>query len=271
MFNRKYLVVTLVLMKRFLSLACFLFLVAYMLLTISTAKAEKVSATWGAIKNGSGIKAAPSTSLAKKVLIHYPKGKIQKLPGNDKKGKTGCGTDQYSKYEYPKIHWVSGDIPVHWSYDRANEKASKALKSIQASFDTWTLVEPAWQTTYDGQAKTGKIPVGERDGINSVCWRRLDQYPNAIAITIIWYIRNSKKAVEIDTYFKSTIPWSTTGALDAYDVQNIATHEFGHWLVLDDLYKNCTSELTMFGYSNPGEIEKRDLGMGDILGIQKIY
>ena len=53
------------------------------------------------------------------------------------------------------------------------------------------------------------------------------------------------------------------------DLQNIATHEFGHAAGLDDYYQ-CDLE-TMYGYSYYGDIEKRDLYDGDIAGIQKLY
>jgi hypothetical protein len=55
------------------------------------------------------------------------------------------------------------------------------------------------------------------------------------------------------------------------DLQNIETHEFGHWLVLNDLYTRPSSQQTMYGYSDYGETIKRDLASGDIAGILKIY
>jgi hypothetical protein len=54
-------------------------------------------------------------------------------------------------------------------------------------------------------------------------------------------------------------------------VQNVATHEAGHALFLDDLYLWKTAELTMYGYVGYAEIKKRTLGVGDVLGIQKLY
>ena len=56
----------------------------------------------------------------------------------------------------------------------------------------------------------------------------------------------------------------------AYDVQNIATHEFGHWVGLEDLYDEADGDLTMYGFSAGGEIKKRSLGTGDITGKNEL-
>jgi hypothetical protein len=54
------------------------------------------------------------------------------------------------------------------------------------------------------------------------------------------------------------------------DLQNIATHEFGH-NGLADLKPLKDAELTMYYASSLGETKKRSLGVGDILGIQALY
>ena len=46
------------------------------------------------------------------------------------------------------------------------------------------------------------------------------------------------------------------------DVQNIASHEIGHRLVLGDLYDECASELTMYGYGNYGEMMRTRWRLG---------
>jgi predicted Zn-dependent protease len=55
------------------------------------------------------------------------------------------------------------------------------------------------------------------------------------------------------------------------DLQNIATHELGHGLGLNDLYESAASEETMYGYSTYGEMSKRSLFIGDIAGIHDLY
>jgi len=53
-------------------------------------------------------------------------------------------------------------------------------------------------------------------------------------------------------------------------VQDIATHEFGHWVGLDDLYLSLDRDLTMYGYGAGGELKKRTLGTGDITGVRAV-
>ena len=55
------------------------------------------------------------------------------------------------------------------------------------------------------------------------------------------------------------------------DLQNIATHELGHAVGLDDIYTSTCSEVTMYGYSTYMETKKRTLEQPDIKGISGIY
>lgn len=61
------------------------------------------------------------------------------------------------------------------------------------------------------------------------------------------------------------------GDTSIMDLQNIATHEFGHAAGLDDLYESSCSEETMYGYAEAGETKKRTLNDGDIAGITELY
>lgn len=63
-----------------------------------------------------------------------------------------------------------------------------------------------------------------------------------------------------------------TGPSGTYDVRDIGTHEFGHFLALfGDLYGRRDAELTMYGYGATAELKKDSLGKGDCLGITKAY
>jgi len=55
------------------------------------------------------------------------------------------------------------------------------------------------------------------------------------------------------------------------DLQNIATHEFGHGVGLNDVYQTDCSLVTMYGYSDYGETQKRTLEPPDINGLLTLY
>lgn len=71
----------------------------------------------------------------------------------------------------------------------------------------------------------------------------------------------------LNTYYL----WSTSGSSCCRDVQNVITHEFGHWLFLYDLYAGSDAELTMYAAIPNGETKKRSLHQDDINSIRAMY
>lgn len=88
---------------------------------------------------------------------------------------------------------------------------------------------------------------------------------STLATTTTTYSGNSISACT--TTFNSNDPWSTTGALGYYDVQSVATHEFGHWLSLGH---SSNSAAVMYPTISSG-VKKRTLNSDDTSGIQYIY
>ena len=192
--------------------------------------------------------------IEKKVFIHRAKpdktGKPPKPNGRDKEW-----------YKYSGIHWASSELPVTYVVDDGLDYGV-----IVTSFETW-----------DDETATGlfvgvkgKVTAGSLDDINALSY---GDYPYAgvIAVTYIWYYGDTGEIVEVDTIFDTDYSWSVTGESGTMDLQNIATHEFGHWLVLDDLYNRPARTQTMYGYSTYGETIKRTLESGDIAGLESIY
>ena len=92
-----------------------------------------------------------------------------------------------------------------------------------------------------------------------------------LAKNSIWYQLSTGKILETDIKFNTDYAFKTDGAADAYDVQNIATHELGHSLALADLYESSDSDKTMYGYAAKGETKKRTLTQDDMDGITYLY
>ncbi|NYT17304.1 MAG: matrixin family metalloprotease [Methanomicrobiales archaeon] len=95
---------------------------------------------------------------------------------------------------------------------------------------------------------------------------------NVIAVTSVWWNPRGRQIVEFDMVFNNKWSWGDAGE-EGYvmDVQNIATHEMGHAVGLADIYTTTCSAVTMFGYSEEGEISKRTLEQPDIIGLQQMY
>ena len=64
--------------------------------------------------------------------------------------------------------------------------------------------------------------------------------------------------------------WSNNGDTTSMDFANIATHEIGHAVGMGHPSSTCTLE-TMYAYASNGEIIKRDLHDGDIIGVNRLY
>lgn len=112
-----------------------------------------------------------------------------------------------------------------------------------------------------------------RDDEKIISWTSIDGVGGIVALTSVWFeVRPvGWQVVEFDIVFDSDDSWAIGSVTDKFDVENVAAHEVGHTLFLDDLYRDKTAKLTMYGYVGYGEIKKRTLGVGDELGIQKLY
>lgn len=113
------------------------------------------------------------------------------------------------------------------------------------------------------------------DGVNEVYFANVSNQ-GAIAITIVWGIfsgpSSNQKLVEWDQIYDDVdYDWSLSGEAGKMDFENIATHELGHSVGMGDLYNSSCGNETMYGYAAEGEINKRDLNSGDIIGINKLY
>ncbi len=215
----------------------------------------------------------PASDIERGVFVHYPHAKDQARGGGSATG------DQVNDYKYNGIHWSGVTPTVNYEVNPANSlglSESEIVNAVSTAFGEWMGNNPSdgkYIRFVDNGLTNLDTPTNpSMDGANTVSFEPLNSaYPNAIAVTFYWYSRGSKALLETDTVFNSDLPWSTSGDSTSYDLQNIATHEFGHWLVLGDLYSSRDSALTMYGYGGLGEIIKRDLGRGDITGINKIY
>jgi len=136
--------------------------------------------------------------------------------------------------------------------------------AITTSADTWDRETGAQVFSYKG---TTSRSAGRYDGYNVVSWGAYRA--GVIAVTYIWY--SGDRIIETDTRMNTLFKWSLSGEAGKMDVQDIMTHELGHWCGLADLYSDVDYWLTMYGYASYGETYKRTLGLGDINGLEAVY
>jgi hypothetical protein len=227
----------------------------------------------------------------KVVFAEYPKNN----PRNPGAGWVSSGGVLSPDYKYSGLHWANPTITYYVNPSKSGVDSDTTIGALKAAFATWDNASGPLGYLYGGQTDS---TAGVQDYKNVVSWGDTSQYPNAIAVTIVWYKYNrfNKEIVEVDTLMNSTLAWSytgpnvshdlstsaapdvdrytdptNTGVADTYDIQDIMTHEAGHWIMLGDLYSSRDSLLTMYGYGAAGELTKDTLGYGDELGVERVY
>jgi hypothetical protein len=96
----------------------------------------------------------------------------------------------------------------------------------------------------------------------------------SVATTYSWYNWADKSAtIEVDLVFADDWLWGydACGSTTAFDLQNVATHEFGHWYCIGDLYSGKSSTYTMYGWVNYGWCQQRTLEQCDKDAAIAIY
>jgi len=93
----------------------------------------------------------------------------------------------------------------------------------------------------------------------------------ALAVTLVTADESANAIIDADILvngahrFADVAQLRGTASGQLYDLQNVLTHEFGHWFGLDEDYENAES--TMYAFVYPGESKKRDLTDDDISAI----
>jgi hypothetical protein len=214
----------------------------------------------------SSVEARQLKIIEKRVFIHRAKGGI---PG--KPDKPGGSDDNGGKlwYKYSGLHWSAQDPAIVYYLDSTGSGLSNAeVKSaVEESFEEWDRYTAS--EVFADNAILNTVTAGNLDSFNAISFGPTKQ--GVIGVTSIWYYSSTGQVVEVDTLFSTNYDWSTTGESGKMDLVNIATHEFGHWLVLEDMYNKPANKQTMYGYSTTEETIKRTIESGDVAGIKTIY
>jgi hypothetical protein len=218
----------------------------------------------------------PPKDIEKAVFIHYKTPAKPDWAGPKEPKKE----DEGYKLFRGGVKWSDKDLPVSYVINQASVPEGidpiAAFNKIVAAFEEWdaNTSKELYNDTVGTTGTAGAI----KDGDNTIAWVFIDN-SNIIARTTFWYYVNTKELIEFDIEFNTQFAWGIDPdgedanyvLTEAMDIRNIATHESGHTLVLDDLYQDQYAQMTMYGYSDYGEVKKISLEPGDIAGLHKLY
>ena len=140
------------------------------------------------------------------------------------------------------------------------------LAALQSAATTWNNAGANFGFDYGGtNARTERL----QNYINEIMWTtRYLGAPGVLALASVWY--SGSTIVECDMEFNANYTWCVGAQVGKYDIQTVGTHEFGHWVGLDDLYDGADSDKIMYGYIGSNTI-KRSLHSDDVNGIRSLY
>ena len=166
-------------------------------------------------------------------------------------------------------------IPAQVNYRISTSVPADFRTAIESAFATWDAAA-AIQFSYSGTT-SGSTPT--QNGVTELFYGPTPPgCEDAIACAMCWD-QGGSTIQECDVLFNEDLSWSTLPSppSGAYDVESIALHEFGHWLVLLDLYGNVPGfpsdeDKVMYGFGETGPAGvKRQLHADDRSGAQWIY
>jgi putative cell wall-binding protein len=163
-------------------------------------------------------------------------------------------------FGYGGAKWAAS--PSFKIYANSSDTADESAL-VQAGANAWNN-RANFSLTYAG----GTTSPALGNNVNEVWWSSL---PVGVIGQATYYYEGST-LVEADVRFTTSDPEVTwgDGTGGTFDLQSVATHEFGHWLTLRDLYGSADSTKVMYGMIGAGQ-QRRTPSASDHAGISYIY
>jgi len=192
---------------------------------------------------------------------------------------------------------VSG-VPLTWdsqclTYSVVGRERDTPAFDDEDAFDIRDAIDSSFATWAEVECGGGQLPVEVRqtvplskcddpehnsDGLNSNSiafvenWEDRGLPPEAYGVTLVWHDPNSGEIVDADMQLNETAGTidfcESSCSGDGVDLQNVVTHEVGHFLGLGH---SDEVNASMYGESTRGEIRKAFLNDDDVEGICSIY
>lgn len=178
--------------------------------------------------------------------------------------------------------------------------------SVRAGFETWQRAVPSLRFVFQGFTQTPPLAgdgmnvvgfgdLGDREDLGFAQARAEGSVILEADMTLVLSTRDSSGPAVVVSGWSWAPCAQQDGScsdtrlceagLDALgvrrcynDLQNVVTHEIGHWLWLADIPSDDGSALTMYGSVNSGNVAqpvteriKATLALGDIVGARTLY
>lgn len=166
---------------------------------------------------------------------------------------------------------IGGNRTAHLTTSSVPANLGSVTTALQSSWSVWRAADAAAPSV--SVATDGTVTKYTANRSYDLLWGRTG---GSLATTYTW--RWNDGIVESDTVFNRGYTWfkaasegdgCVESAGSAYDVANIATHEFGHSYGLDHPAGARFESMYAYGYS--GETLKRSLATGDRAGLSGLY
>ncbi len=186
-------------------------------------------------------------------------------------GSNGAGTG-------PFLYWDAQYFPVPYYMSLPTLAGHENIvRAIDASFKTWRNPQDV-TLEFLPMGCTSNV-LNRNDSVNSIVLIKSGwQFdPDAIAITRNFYVSGSGAhagmILDTDILLNGVNHgFTTTGEAGKHDVQNILTHEVGHFIGMGHETDPKDSDATMFENAQlNGETKKRDLASSDTAGLRAGY
>ncbi len=179
--------------------------------------------------------------------------------------------------EGPFLYWDDRSFPIpYYISGYTFIGLQNYVTAIDRSFQEWTKRQDI-KIDFLPMGCTNKIK-NENDGINSIILVK-DEWPfdsSAIAITRNFYVSGTSAAsgviLDSDILLNSVDhEFTTTNEFGKHDVQNIITHEVGHFVGMGHEVAPADANATMYAVASPNEFIKRTLNSSDLAGLYSAY
>ena len=164
------------------------------------------------------------------------------------------------------------DCYVTFGYEPDDENITSGKLTVTDSQDP--------NTYYSQRLTTGNGPPADAGTLNVIAsvndadsW--VDNFgfsSGALAVTVTLFYSDTRRIVSTDMFVNGDgYPWTTSGASDSYDIQNVITHEAGHFIGIGHPISADREDTTMYFQAPPEEITKRDLADDDKYAAIYLY